>query len=477
MIDTLGTKGVRVAQVTRSAFVDFWDNVAGSSLLGMGRYSKHARSTNVLLDEITGDFVTGLGREYGPVALGNLLKATATQTDDVLRGVGRRLYKHVDEIAPGPTVNLGPAAAKAKEFMRDFPEGHVARGFLKEIVDRAEQTVTDVITTPAELGMDLTLIFGTSKEVSRKAANTVSFTEANDLASWAYTWKTPGATAGSDQAVRVGRVVSKTIKNSIDSGGAALSPEGLAALKTAKTFWGTEAKTFNSRLVRKLLNDPNLPPEAIVNTFLKRQHVTSIEMFKKMVGGADGLEWSAVRRAFVDDIFTKAQEMTSEGVRHLKGTALERAVTGWGDDTLKAILGPAQTKRLHDLAEIVLGAQMPVGGGGGVMVQLQQSGPIIQVAGAIAGASGAVDPVAASGIILGPWAIAHIFTNEPATKMLLTGLRAPKGSATAVKAATRLSAYLGYRNSVPGLSRSDKPPSSPSALEKIFFIEGERGGA
>jgi len=188
-----------------------------------------------------------------------------------------------------------------------------------------------------------------------------------------------------------------------------------------------------------------------------------------MVGGADGPEWAAVRRAFVDDIFTKAQEMTSEGIRHLKGTALEKAVTGWGDDTLKAILGPAQAKRLHDLSEIVLGAQMPVGGGGGVMVQLQQSGPIIQVAGAIAGAAGTVDPVAATGIILGPWAIARIFTNETATKALLIGLRAPQGTATAVKAATRLSAYLGYREQTKGVSREDQRPTGSKALEDIFF--------
>ena len=453
MIDMMGYDGIRVAQATESRMFDIMDSVASASLIGGGKMAKHTKSQAKLVEEIADSFAGTLGMHVkDPQVRGFLLKMIAEGSDDMYRAAGNRLFKEVDAFAPTPAVDLTSVYNIAKDMLNKYPEDPHTTSIIKYIIDKTKPVVSTVQSPMGILG-PLGQPLTTSQTVAKPM--TTTFLEANDLRSLAYGWKTPGATAAGDQAARVASILGKEVDLAIDAAGAAVNPRARQALQVARDYWKGESATFNRRAIRKIINDGNLPPEAIIGTFIKPGALTETQAFAKMLGGVDSPAWGVVRRSFVEDMLEKSQTFDKvAGQAGLDGGKLQVELGRWGA-TAKEVLGGHQAEYLKDIAEIASQAQLKGGGPGSMYIQLTQGG-------VFAGLLSAGLQASAGVILLGPKVIAYILTSPQATKWLVEGLRMQRGSAGAIRTAGLLSNFL-----QPGRRASDEPKSSE--LEKMFF--------
>ena len=462
MIAKVGYGGVRPAQVTESSLTNFLDNIASASMLGRGKILKQTRGSIDKLETIADDFARGMGQQLEKPVLGEVVRGIISEKDAAWRAAGNDLYRQVDQIHPEPAVNLQGVYEAARRMSNEFPEGTEAGNLLRTVMAQTKPT----IQAPAMHPMMRTLA-GLPPEAPTVLPKVKTFLEANDLRSWTYAWKTPGLTSANDQAVRVGTVMGKAIDQAIDDAGQFVNPAARAQLDLAGKHWKAGSEKFNHRLVRALLIDGKVTPEDVVGTFLRPGAITETRRLREIVGGPESAAWGKVRRSFVEDMLAKSHTLDVEAGRPaLDANKLRGVLDQWGPETTREVLGPAHGALLGDLADALIGMQKTIAGGGGMMIQMKQAGIIGAIgAGALAGGIPAAGVVT---FVLAPDMLARIFTSEKATHMLLTGLRAQYGSATARRAVSVLSNFLN-----PGRRQSQEP--TKSELQNMFdFKEGNR---
>lgn len=468
-IGMIGLEKVSVAKVTDSPMMDFWHNVASKSFWGGGKMAQHEAKGTQWVEQAAEDFALAMGQSVrSPQMRGEMLRHLVDNTDEAMRAAGSAQFKMVDSINPDPIVNMRPVEQLVSGLRLQFPEGTEAGNLLKTI----EAQVASKVVTPPDPYQALRAV-GFQGLPPAPAPYTVpsakSFLESNDLRSWAYSWKQPGLSPANDQAVRVGNIVGKAVDKAIVDAGRTLDPAAARQLQKARDFWGEQAATFNIPAIRKILIDGKVTPEDVVINFVKPNAHSEIQAFEKMLGGPDSPAWGVVRRSFVEDLLQKASPISQQAGREvLDGKLLVDNLKRWGDTT-KTVLGRQHQRNLQDLAEVLFIHQKEAGGGGGMAIQLQQSGVIIKSAQAMLTLGAAsVSPAAAGVVVLGPRILAQIFTNEQATKALLLGLHAKPGTAGAKRVVGTLSNFLN-----PGRRQSQEP--TKSELAQMFdFKEGNR---
>ena len=453
----MGPEQVSVAKITESPMMDFWHNVASKSFWGSGKMAQHEAKGTKWVEQAAGDFAHAMGQSIqDPQMRGELLRHLVDDTDEAMRAAGSAQFRLVDEINPNPIVDMLPVERLVGGLRRQFPEGTEAGNLLKTI----EAQVASKVVQPPDPFQSLRAI-GFQGIPPAPAPYTVpsakSFLESNDLRSWAYSWKQPGISPVNDQAVRVGRMVGKAIDETIIRAGRTLDPQAAAQLQRARDFWGQQSATFNVPAIRKILIEGKVTPEDVVTNFVKPNAHSEIQAFEKMLGGSESEAWGVVRRSFVEDLLQKSSPISQVAGREvLDGKLLTDNLKRWGDTT-KTVLGSKHQRNLQDLAEVLFVHQKEVTGGGGMAIQMKQSGVILTGAAFLGGGTGP-GAVAAGMVILGPRVLAQIFTSERATRVLLEGIRFKPGSAGAVRAAATLSNFL-----QPGQRESQE-----ADIEKVF---------
>ena len=194
---------------------------------------------------------------------------------------------------------------------------------------------------------------------------------------------------------------------------------------------------FNGQLLRSLIRNADETgkgkPEAIAKAVFK--DLTTLRLAKNAI--ASDPDWNKVLSVKLQDLFEQARNPTT---KEISGMQLREAMfgrNGVGAQAMITAYGPERVALYRQFANALEVSQARQGSGvGGVAIQLQQPGAVIQLSGAGLAAFGLANDsdysVAAGGvIILGPAILAKAMTNPTTARWMLDGMRLDGGVRTA----------------------------------------------
>lgn len=397
---------VEVGQLTpgllqKGQTIDILENVAESSLFGGGslRYAKEG--ANTIAESGLTDFINAYKVKAGDGALGNLFQRTLTKDLQDFKSIANVKYKAVDDALKGANVdgvditNLKQFASNELKNLGAKSESTKLKSFLKGILDEK---------------------------------NFVSFKRANILrgdyleTSRAFTTETLGKKKG-----RLASIAASDITDAIDNSIIPNNVKGL--LKEANKHYREGAEVFNDTLFKKIIdNDPDLVYKSIVAAGDRPTLVNkTFDILNKRIKDVDerNLLKNKIRGAFLDDIMTKSQRSNDQFGVELDAEKLFKNFAK-KEDTFKAMFSPRELtefKKFQNALKFAQGRKSKTGGlPGGMMIQMKQSGALIQIASS-ASAYGTGMTGIAAGILIAPAVIAKAFTTPKIIKALTLGIK------------------------------------------------------
>jgi len=397
---------VKVGQLTpgllqKGQTIDILENVAESSLFGGGslRYAKEG--ANTIAESGLTDFINAYKVKAGDGALGNLFQRTLTKDLQDFKSIANVKYKAVDDALKGANVdgvditNLKQFASNELKNLGAKSESTKLKSFLKGILDEK---------------------------------NFVSFKRANILrgdyleTSRAFTTETLGKKKG-----RLASIAASDITDAIDNSIIPNNVKGL--LKEANKHYREGAEVFNDTLFKKIIdNDPDLVYKSIVAAGDRPTLVNkTFDILNKRIKDVDerNLLKNKIRGAFLDDIMTKSQRSNDQFGVELDAEKLFKNFAK-KEDTFKAMFSPRELtefKKFQNALKFAQGRKSKTGGlPGGMMIQMKQSGALIQIASS-ASAYGTGMTGIAAGILIAPAVIAKAFTTPKIIKALTLGIK------------------------------------------------------
>jgi len=423
------------AQATEDRALDMLENVAESSILGGKRLFEFKGGQAELLDTISKDITERLGSRATKEQAGEIVQAMIKNKTDAFRKVGTGLYKKVDNASKGILINTKPLKIEAARM-------------LSELTPKITKKTTQMTTTKVldELGQPfVTPITKITKEAlmpSLASKNTVrmlkDFRNLPDAVPFSYLnqWRSdllqvgyapsdiiPGKTAG------MAKHFAHNIDNLFKQAEGGLTGEALQSLQTANSYWRLGKERFNSTLIKRIAKKN---PEYVLPAFVKRGNIADIQEIRKLIGSE---AWEDVKGAYIQDLLF-AQAKDTSGV--LSGKKLQNILTKMTPETMTEIFGKASAKELQLFANTAMAVQQRAAGGGGMLIQLTQAGAILSVPAWVAGGKPGIGAGMTATVLLGPYAMGHLFTNPTGIKWLTEGLITRKGTKEAIRLAPRI---------------------------------------
>ncbi len=187
----------------------------------------------------------------------------------------------------------------------------------------------------------------------------------------------------------------------MDAAATKLSPEGKEAWRQANEFYANGKETFDNGFIRNLVQKGKEQPELIGRAVFQNGEISQIQKVKEILKG-DQNTWQNMKAGFLQSYIEKATN--AEG--QFLGTTFYRSLKGMGNETLREIFTPKELNLIRLLDRASVTSQKKIAGGGGSMlIQLMQAGPLANVA-----------TIVASGGLMG----GGIYENNP--EMFIGGL-------------------------------------------------------
>jgi|TARA_R110000803_G_scaffold51961_1_gene107116 hypothetical protein len=397
---------INVGQLTpgllqKGQTIDILENVAESSLFGGGslRYAKEG--ANTIAESGLTDFINAYKVKAGDGALGNLFQRTLTKDLQDFKSIANVKYKAVDDALKGANVD-GVDITNLKQFASDElknlgakSESTKLKSFLKGILDEK---------------------------------NIIPFKRANILRgdyleiSKTFTTESLGKKKG-----RLASIAASDITDAIDNSIIPNNVKGL--LKEANKHYREGAEVFNDTLFKKIIdNDPDLVYKSIVAAGDRPTLINkTFDILNKRIKDVDerNLLKNKIRGAFLDDIMTKSQRSNDQFGVELDAEKLFKNFMK-KEDTFKAMFSTKELtefKKFQNALKFAQGRKSKTGGlPGGMMIQMKQSGALIQIASS-ASAYGTGMKGMAAGILIAPAVIAKAFTTPKIIKALTLGIK------------------------------------------------------
>ena len=400
---------VKLGQLTpgllqKGQTIDILENVAESSLIGGGslRYAKEG--ANTIAQSGLDDFLKIYKIKAGDGALGQLFQKTLTKDLQAFKSLANTKYKAVDNalssnnFANNFQVDLTNLKTFAAEELKNLG--------LKGQSSNLKTFLTDILNEP----------------------NYTTFKRANILRgdfleqSRAFTTETLGKKKG-----RLSAIASQEITDAMDNSIVPASVKGL--LKEANRHYREGAEIFNDTLFKKIIdNDPDLVYKSIVAAGDRPTLVEkTFEILDKRIKdvGERTLLKNKIRGEFLDDLMTKSQRSNDQFGIELDAEKLFKNFAK-KEDTFKAMFSNTEInnfKKFQNALKFAQGRKSKTGGlPGGMMIQMKQSGALIQIASA-ASAYGTGMTGVSAGILIAPAVIAKAFTSPKIIKALTLGIK------------------------------------------------------
>ena len=400
---------VKVGQLTpallqKGQTIDILENIAESSLIGGGslRYAKEG--ANTIAQSGLDDFLKIYKVKAGDGALGNLFQKTLTKDLQAFKSLANTKYKAVDDALS--TNNFANNFQVDLTNLKTFAAEELKNLGLKGQSSNLKKFLTDILNEP----------------------NYTTFKRANILRgdfleqSRAFTTETLGKKKG-----RLSAIASQEITDAMDN--AAVPNSVKALLKDANKHYREGADVFNDTLFKKIIdNDPDLVYKSIVAAGDRPTLVQkTFEILDKRIKdvGERTLLKNKIRGEFLDDLMTKSQRSNDQFGVELDAEKLFKNFAK-KEDTFKAMFSATEInnfKKFQNALKFAQGKKSKTGGlPGGMMIQMKQSGALIQIASA-ASAYGTGMTGVSAGILIAPAVIAKAFTSPKIIKALTLGIK------------------------------------------------------
>lgn len=399
--DAAATGQLTPGLLQEGQFIDLIENISELSLVGGGsiRYAREGAET--IAQSGIDDFVKNFKVSTDDYSLGTLFQKTLTDDLNAFRAVSKTKYKALDNALK----STNPEAVSLLNLKKTAQE---------------ELNNIGLQTENADIRNFLTGII--------KNKNNISFQQANNIRSDLLEISRQFSTEGlSQKKARLSAIFSKKITQAMDE---AVIPDATKELyKDANKFYKDGAEIFNTKLFSKIIeNDPELVYKSIVAagdrpTLIQKTFDIIDKRIKDPVQ-KDKLI-NSIRGQFLEDAVAKSQKTNSQYGQELDANKLNNFLSK-KKQTVKEMFTVEQIKELNKFKNALAFSQgrLKKKGGlpGAIMIQMKQSGAVMQLIGA-GGAGIAGAPVFATSIILAPAVMAKAFTNPKIVKALTLGYR------------------------------------------------------
>lgn len=385
------------AQATRAFSTDILENVAEASFLGGGGVRKQKIGAVEAGTRIINRFVDALKSKASQEEIGTLLQDSIERGVDGFRETARAMYGKIDDIAPD--------GVDITRFQED-----------------ALSAFTD-----SQRGLKSSPIEALAEEIIDRP-NVIPFADAiamrTDLMSF-----NPGATdLVKGKAKRAAAILAQSLDRAMEAAAKNQNPAALAAWREANAFWKGGVGKFNSKFIKSLVKKD---PETVFEAVIKPRRPGTIRNIRNMVNSDS--EWRAVQGQFLDNWLKKAAGTGEE----VSGDALMRGLNGFGDDAINELFPSGELAKLKVFARTIqLGQTKTEASHFRLAVQFGQSGVIL---GFLTRRS--VNVLDGVTLLMGPAALAKLYTSPIGYKLLVEGFKAPPGSKEGFMAATRFLAF------------------------------------
>ena len=394
------------ALLQEGQLIDLTENIAEMSLVGGGsiRYAREGAET--IAQSGLDDFLKMYEARGGDEAIGTLFQKTLTNNIDDFKAVANAKYGALD---------------------KTLSSNQFANNFQVDLIKLKEIAVSELknLGAKSESASIRNFLQGILDE-----PNYVTFKKANNLRSdyleisRSFTMETLGKKKG-----RLAAIASKEITDALD--GASVPPKVKELLKDANSFYREGAEVFNTDLFQKIISsDPDLVYKAIVPSAavdrpnLVNQTFKIIEKRIKDTREQTFLK-NKIRGAFLKNVLTKSQKQNSQYGVEIDGGKLSNFYTN-KTKTFEAMFTKNQIKEFEKFQNALMFSQgrLKRKGGlpGAIMIQMKQSGAVMQLLGAGSAAASGMTGVGAT-ILIAPAAMAKAFTNKKVVKALTLGFK------------------------------------------------------
>jgi hypothetical protein len=400
---------VEVGQLTpallqKGQTIDILENVSESSLFGGGalRYAKEG--ANTVAQSGLDDFLKLYKVKAGDGALGQLFQKTLTKDLQAFKSIANTKYKAVDDALS--TNNFANNFQVDLTNLKTFAAEELKNLGLKGQSSGLKTFLQDILSEPNYTTFKrANILRGDFLEESRR-----------------FTTETLGKKKG-----RLSAIASQEITDAMDNSVVPNSVKSL--LKDANKHYREGAEVFNDTLFKKIIdNDPDLVYKSIIAagdrpTLVKK----TFEILNKRVKdvGERNILKNKIRGEFLDDLMSKSQRSNDQFGVELDAEKLFKNFAK-KEDTFKAIFSSKEInnfKKFQNALKFAQGRKSKTGGlPGGMMIQMKQSGALIQLASA-ASAYGTGMTGVSAGILIAPAIIARAFTTPKIIKALTLGIK------------------------------------------------------
>jgi len=400
---------VKVGQLTpallqKGQTIDILENVSESSLFGGGalRYAKEG--ANTVAQSGLDDFLKLYKVKAGDGALGQLFQKTLTKDLQAFKSIANTKYKAVDDALS--TNNFANNFQVDLTNLKTFAAEELKNLGLKGQSSGLKTFLQDILSEPNYTTFKrANILRGDFLEESRR-----------------FTTETLGKKKG-----RLSAIASQEITDAMDNSVVPNSVKSL--LKDANKHYREGAEVFNDTLFKKIIdNDPDLVYKSIIAagdrpTLVKK----TFEILNKRIKdvGERNILKNKIRGEFLDDLMSKSQRSNDQFGVELDAEKLFKNFAK-KEDTFKAIFSNTEInnfKKFQNALKFAQGRKSKTGGlPGGMMIQMKQSGALIQLASA-ASAYGTGMTGVSAGILIAPAIIAKAFTTPKIIKALTLGIK------------------------------------------------------
>ena len=452
---------------TENWALDILGNVAESSVIGGGAIRAYKVNREAVMEGMARDFADQFYAKIDPADVGKAIVESTKKGFKAEVAPAKVLYNTIDE-----------AVKPVKKTVYDVEFGNASVQSRRLIPREVEESVVAVDIAPIKAGLER------MAKIAQDAGGLEGSHAGDDLIKYvmdkpdrvdyqvAKEMRTRIRTLGDRLAVEnkkapaIGKAegLEKQLTTQIGDALERFDPTTKALWDEANSIYRGANKKFKNdflkRLVKLSLEEGAAQPGNVAKTILQANQVTHVKLVKEAV---DAETWRKFQGYAVHDLLAKSER---EGV--LTGVKLESAAfgrTGYGDPMMKELFGDAGSRYVKEFAQaLTLGQERQAQGLGKMFIQLKQAGAIVELAGAASLLSEDVDLWQSGAIILGPFMLAHLFTNPAAAKLIVQGVKTPAGTPLAGSIAARLAGFLAPRPSRPESSATPQPAVTRPSL-------------
>ena len=403
IIEAAKSGNLTPARLQSGQIIDILENVAESSIIGGGKIRYAKEGANTIAQSGIDDFVKQYRLIAGDGELGVLFQKILTNDVTAFKAVAKSKYKAVDK------------ALSSKKFTNNF---QVDLSGLKKF---AKQELDNIGFKKQSAGVRSFL------EDILAENNYVTFSRANILRGDALeiirdlTVEPLGKKKGRQAAIFADKITKAMEESPV--------PESVKKLLLdANDHYREGAKVFNDTLFKRIVDsDPDLVYKAIIAagdrpTLVKRTFDILDQRIKDPIENA--LLKNKIRGEFLEDMLSKSQvENAQFGVEVDAGKLFKNYTKK--KKTFEAMFTNQELSNLNkflNALRFAQGRKSKAGGlPGGMMIQMKQSGAILELGGLLGVGTGFTG--AGATFLLGPAVIAKAFTSPKIIKSLTLGFQ------------------------------------------------------